>query len=247
MPSIPQGFKAVDYSSGRRKLLFIHGFGGNLSQPGIKWALNRFTEAGFGVTYIQLPVVIRDFKKELVEPAREVGASLGDHITAGFSLGGLTAAYLEGSSRTVYLSPFWGISDRLEFRGLTTALSLLARINMPPLKRHFEKEDAGPLATDEEMYGIPEYILPKTVHEMRKAQLGMPEPRKDDIVFYSPADRIVSISAIERRDMIRYTYRGGHMFYLSRERKEIMDRIISCMEGPRNDPIISSPLPVHSH
>jgi hypothetical protein len=153
-----------------------------------------------------------------------------DHFVAGFSLGGLTATYLEGARRTVYLSPFWGINERWAFKGLGGVLRILAGFNAPPLKRHFDLEDAGPMAEENDMKGIPDHVDPRTIHEMHLAQIRMPEPRETDVVFYCPKDAVISRNAIERRNIEKHTFRGGHMFYLSRDRKEIINDIIAAMD-----------------
>ena len=226
----PLEFDIIHMPVGEKKLLFIHGYGGNIEQPGVRWMMNRFNEAGHSVTYLQLPTVINSFKKDILEPVRKVQEGLGEHVIAGFSIGGLAATYLEGSLRTIYLSPFWGISDRWRFKGMGPLLKSLAWANVPPLKRHFEKEDAGPMAVDDDMIGIPDFTSPRTVHELHHAQIHMPTPRAKDVIFYCRKDRVISIDAVERMDVEKHTFNGGHMFYLSRERKLIMDMIISRID-----------------
>ena len=224
-----QEFRKIRMEGGDIELLFIHGFGGNLDQPGVKWTMARFKEAGFNVTYVQLPTVIGSFQEDILKPVEEIHNELGDHFVAGFSLGGLVASYLEGAKRTVYLSPFWGINERWAFKGLGGVLKILAGFNAPSLKRHFDLEDAGPMAKDNDMKGIPDRVDPRTIHEMHLAQIHMPEPLHTDTVFYCPKDAVISINAIESRNIEKHTFKGGHMFYLSRERKEIMEYIIGSM------------------
>ncbi len=178
-------------------MLFLHGYGGNLDQPGVRWTMERFKEAGFSVTYVQLPTVISDFNKDILQPVKEVQEGLGLHVVVGFSLGGLAAAYIERSIKTVYLSPFWGINDRWGIKGLGGVLRVLAGFNAPSLKRRFDLKDAGPMAVGEDLLGIPEKVDPKTIHEMYDAQVNMPEPEKGDVVFYCPRDAVISIKAIE--------------------------------------------------
>ena len=226
----PLEFKVLEMDGEGKKVLFIHGYGGNIEQPGVRWLMRRFRDRGYSVTYIQLPTVIDNFEQDILEPVKEVQDRLGDHVIVSFSLGGLTAAYLKGQKRTVYLSPFWGINDRWSFKGLGTLFRILAGLNRPSLKRQFEKEDAGPMAVDEDMKGIPDYVTPKTISEMHRAQENMPEPDGNDIIFYCPKDSVISISNIEAKDLEKYRFNGGHMFYLSRERDEIMEKVISCIE-----------------
>jgi hypothetical protein len=215
---------------GSKELLFIHGYGGNLEQPGVIWLMERFKQGGYTVTYVQLPTVIKDFKNDILQPVSDIQDSLSRHVVAGFSLGGLTAAYLEKGERKVYLSPFWGINDRWAFKGLGSVLRILAGFNKPSLKRHFEKEDAGPLAASGDMNGIPDHVDPRTIHEMHHAQIQMPEPDPGDVVYYCEKDSVISIKSIERRNIEKHTFQGGHMFYLSRERKELMKDIIASLD-----------------
>lgn len=230
MSKEPLKFKVLQMEGEGEKVLFIHGYGGNIEQPGVRWVMNRFRDANYSVTYIQLPTIIDDFEKDILQPVRKVQEGLDEHVIVSFSLGGLTASYLEGQLRTIYLSPFWGINDRWSFKGLGPLLKILAGINKPALKRHFEKEDAGPMAVEDDMKGIPDEVTPRTIKEMHEAQGNMPEPDPSDVVFYCPKDAVVSINAIEKRDLEKHTFNGGHMFYLSRERKQIMEKVISIIE-----------------
>lgn len=223
-------FRTVRIDGGEKELLFIHGFGGNLEQPGVKWTMKRLRNANYSVTYVQLPTIISNFREDIVEPVMDVRKGLDRHVIAGFSLGGLTAAYLKNDTRKVYLSPFWGINERWAFKGLGGILKVLAGFNKPSLKRHFEKEDAGPLGVEEDMRGIPDSVDPRTIHEMHHAQIRMPEPSLNDVVFYCPRDMVISIKAIEKRAIEKHTFRGGHMFYLSKDRNEIMKEIIKALD-----------------
>lgn len=224
-------FRTERLSEGESELLFIHGYGGNMEQPGVRWMMNRFIEAGFGVTYIQLPTRFASFDEEVLAPVMRIQKGLDDHVIAAFSLGGLAAVFLEGARRRVFLSPFWGINDRWTFKGLGTVLNLLASINIPHLKRHFEKEDAGPLAEDDDLKGVPDFVDPKTIHEMHQAQRNIPPPMENDIAYYCPEDKVISISAVEARGIYTRQFSGGHMFYLSRDRVSIMEDIISDLRS----------------
>jgi hypothetical protein len=221
-----QEFQVEHFPGGDRKLLFIHGYGGNLKQPGVKWFMERFRERDLDVTCIILPTVVRDFNEEVLEPARNVERSMGEHVAAGFSFGGLTLAYLYWAKRRIFLSPFWGVNDRWMVRGTESVVRLLSAITKPLLPRRFDMEEAGPLAVEEDLEGIPQYVSFETVDQFFKAQCDIPPPMEGDVVFYSPQDQVVSMSAIENRGIETHQFRGGHMFYLSRQRKEIMNSIL---------------------
>ncbi|MFO8050499.1 MAG: hypothetical protein R6V01_02225 [Thermoplasmatota archaeon] len=216
---------------GDRRLLFINGYGGNFRQPGVKWYMNRLKEHGLDVTYIQLPTIVNDFQREVLDPCLEVEMEMGDHVAVGFSFGGLTLAYMFGARRRIFLSPFWGINDRWAKKGHKAIVKLLSIITRPVVPRHFDKEDAGELAVDDDMIGIPDLISFRTVEQFIEAQDRIPEPLENDIVFYSPQDKEVSPRSIEERGIDSYRYYGGHIFYLTRKRKELMEAILSAVDA----------------
>jgi len=221
-----QEFHVEHIPGGERKLLFIHGYGGNPEQPGVRWFMEKFREHGLDVTYIILPTVVRDFDEDVLEPAREVERSMGEHVAAGFSFGGLTLSYLFWAKRRIFLSPFWGVNDRWMHKGTQSVVKMLSMITKPLLPRRFDMEEAGPLAVEKDLEGIPQYVSFETVDRFFKAQKEIPPPMEGDVVFYSTGDRLVSLSAIENRGIEKHQFRGGHMFYLSRERKNIMKNIL---------------------
>ncbi len=230
MVQVEQEFQVEHFPGGERKLLFIHGYGGNLKQPGVRWFMERFSEHGLDVTFIILPTVVKDFGEEVLEPTREVERSMGEHVAAGFSFGGLTLSYLFWAKRRIFLSPFWGVNDRWMVKGTENVVRLLSMITRPLLPRRFDMEEAGPLAVEEDLEGIPRYVSFETVDQFFKAQKEIPPPMEGDVAFYSPQDQMVSLSAIEKRGIETHQFRGGHMFYLSRQRKEIMKNILEKVD-----------------
>lgn len=230
MPAEGLEFEVTRFRGGERKLLFINGYGGNLEQPGVGWLMNRLTEHGLDVTHVQLPTEVRDFESDVLEPAREVERGLGDHVGVGFSFGALTLTFLEGARKRIFLSPFWGVNDKWMVRGTEGVVSLLSIITKPMLPRRFGKEEAGPLAVDEDLAGIPEHVSFRTIDQFFRAQKVLPPPRPGDVVFYSPQDKVVSLGAIEKRGVETHQFRGGHMFYLSRDRRTLMVSILEQVD-----------------
>ena len=224
------GLRIRHMPGGGRRVLFIHGYGGNLGQPGVKWFMNRFREHGLDMTYVQLPTEVGDIQEEVIGPVREVEKRLGTHVAVGFSFGGLVLSYLDGARKRIFLSPFWGVNDRWMIRGTESVVKLLSVITKPVLPRRFGREEAGPLAAERDMKGIPEHVSFRTIDQFFRAQRQLPPSREGDVVFYSPDDKVISLSAIENRDIETHRFRGGHMFYLSRERAEIMERVLSQVD-----------------
>jgi len=223
-------FEVTRLKGGDRKLLFINGYGGNLEQPGVRWLTNRFTEHGLDVTHVQLPTEVRDFESDVLAPTREVEREMGVHVAAGFSFGGLTLTFLKKPRKRIFLSPFWGVNERWMVRGTEGVVSLLSIITKPMLPRRFGKKEAGPLAVDEDLKGIPDRVSFTTIDQFFKAQKKLPPPRDGDVVFYSPQDKVVSLNAIDGRGVETHTFKGGHMFYLSRDRKQLMESIMEQVD-----------------
>ncbi|MFW3145894.1 MAG: hypothetical protein ACMUIE_03690 [Thermoplasmatota archaeon] len=223
-------FKVIQVPGGERQLLFINGFGGNFEQPGVEWYMNRIREHDYDATYVQLPTRVDDYMEDVIKPCMEVEKGLDEHVAVGFSFGGLTLTYMFGARRRIFVSPFLGVNEKWLAKGHKTVVRLLSLISRPILKRQFEKEDAGPLAVNDDMKGLPEFVSFRTIDQLFRMQDSVPEPRQDDVVFYSPEDKVVSVARIEDRiyenELRSHTYRGGHMFYLTRDRKEMVSSLL---------------------
>lgn len=224
-------FEVKRFPGGSRKLLFINGFGGNCDQPGIQWWLNRLKEHDLDITCIQQPTFFKDFDEDVLKRCQDIQEAMDDHVAVGFSFGGLTLSFLSKARRRIFIAPFWAINERWLTPGHEQLLKLLKVITVPVLKRQFEKEDAGPLAVEEDIYGIPDRISFRTIDQFVQTHKRLPDPRSSDHVFYSHQDKIVSPSTIQERidafGLTSATYYGGHMFYLTRGRNELVSSILS--------------------
>jgi hypothetical protein len=231
---IEQEFQVEHFPGGDRKLLFIHGYGGNLEQPGVKWFMERFREHGLDVTCIMLPTAVKDFREEVLEPARNVERRMGTHVAVGFSFGGLTLSYLYWAERRIFLSPFWGVNDRWMLKGTENLVRLLSIINKPLIPRRFDMDEAGPLAVEKDLEGIPQYVSFETLDQFFKAQSEIPPPMEGDVAFYSPQDQVVSLSAIEKRgiEIHRFTY----VLSLQTEEGDHSEHPPEDRRGVRSDP-----------
>jgi hypothetical protein len=224
-------FGVTHFPGGDRKVLFINGFGGNCKQPGIQWWINRLLEHDLDVTCIQLPTFFKDFEHDVLKHCMDIQEVMDDHVAVGFSFGGLTLSYMFRAKKRIFISPFWAPNERWLTNSHEHMLKLLRVITTPILKRQFEKEDAGPLAEDGDIFGIPDRISVRTIDQFLKAQERLPDPRGSDHVFFSHQDKIVSPSTIEERvkhfGLENDTYYGGHMFYLTRGRPDLVKRILA--------------------
>jgi hypothetical protein len=224
-------FGVIHFQGEGGKVLFINGFGGNCKQPGIQWWINRMLEHDLDITCIQLPTFFKDFEHDVLKPCMDIQEVMDDHVAVGFSFGGLALSYLFKARRRIFISPFWAVNERWMTHGHEQMLKLLKIITMPVLKRQFEKEDAGPLAVDEDIFGIPDRISFRTIDQFMKAHDNLPEPLDGDFVFFSPQDRVVSPSVINDRvkkfKLEHHSYYGGHMFYLTRKRAELARAILT--------------------
>jgi hypothetical protein len=224
-------FDVKHFPGGRRKLLFINGFGGNCYQPGIKWWLNRLKENDLDITCIQLPTFFKDFNRDVLKRCQDIQETMDDHVAVGFSFGGLALSFLFKARRRIFISPFWGVNERWMTPSHEQMLKLLKLITIPLLKRQFEKEDAGPLAIEEDIYGIPDRLSFRTIDQFIKTHERIPDPKNNDFVFFSHQDKIVSPvvikNRIEKYGLNSSTYYGGHMFYLTRGRIDLVSSILS--------------------
>jgi len=223
-------FEMKHYPGSSGKLLFIWGFGCNDKQPGLSWFIERLLKREYDITCVQLPTDISDFRTQVLDRLEEIEKDLGDHVGIGFSYGGLALSFLFGSSRRIFISPFWGINEKLRMTGDETIATVLSVVPKPLIHTKFETDDAGPLAVDEDLIGIPEKISFRSVHQFFEAHKVLPDPRPNDLVFFSKSDNIVSPDVIEKRvekfGIDHQLYNGGHIFYLDKDREETMIRIL---------------------
>ena len=233
-------FDVKHYPGGDRKLLFIFGFGCTDKQPGLRWFLERLKKRNYDITCVQLPTDISDFEDEVLVRLRDIEKVLDDHVGVGFSYGGLALSFLDRPRRRIFIAPFWAVNERWKIKGGETIATVLSVIPTPLLKRKFDTNDAGDLAVDEDLLGMPERISFRSIHQFFEAQKLLPDPRTDDFVFYSRKDNVVSPGTIEKRirsfDLGHQIYDGGHLFYLDEGREGVIIRMIQEIDGSFPDP-----------
>ena len=216
---------------GPDEVLFLLGYGVKFDQPGVKWLMDRFSGEELKTTFLQLPVVIGDFNEDILDPVEGIRNDMGDHVVIGFSLGGLTASFLEGTERRIFLSPFWGLNKELENGWMKIALKGLRVVRLRILPSRYDLVDMGHYSTEEDLEGMPEFMDFHTISEMMETQKRMPPPEKEDIVYWSKEDPLISHEAVLKRGIDTRKYDGGHMIYLVKDRERIFDEIIDLCRG----------------
>lgn len=75
-------------------------------------------------------------------------------------------------------------------------------------------------------------MAPTFLREAGRAQAVMPPFDADDVVFYSPADPIVGVGAIEAQapEENRVQYEGGHELFCSSAREDHLDTLIDALD-----------------
>jgi len=213
-----------------KKVLFLLGFGMNFDQPGTKWLMDRFDEREIDTTFVSLPVEFHDYKKELIDPCKNL-LTVGDYeAIVGFSLGGLAGAHLTGVKRRIFISPFWRVNSRWLNIWTKIVVHGMARFRIRLVPRKFNLSDAGYHAVEEDLVGIPQFLDPRAIEEMAKAQEGLPPPEKGDAGIYCPDDMIIDPSLVEKRVKEAYRYNGGHMFHLVKDRERNMEVLYKYLE-----------------
>lgn len=208
-------------------LLWVMGWGNRADSRHERWFVDELVDAGYRVHTAQVPDNGTDFEAEYVEPVRSYRESIGDHHLVSHSTGGLVVAHLQPAEPVVYLSPWWGMSE-----GTPTIAKLLFRLPIatPFVPVPTDPGAIGGLATDEDLVG-PDRISPAWIRTIRGAQDALPAIDEDDVVFYSPDDRVVSPAAIEAhaREEQRHPYEGGHEFFASPDRESILEDVLAAI------------------
>jgi hypothetical protein len=81
----------------------------------------------------------------------------------------------------------------------------------------------------------PDAVSPAFLRAIRGAQRSLPPFHSDDVVFYSPTDRVVDVRAIGERTPAAnlVPYDGGHEFFASEARERTFSNVVRALEdGP---------------
>lgn len=221
--------KSAIYGENNRKgLFFLPGWGNRIGDPNMGWLIDLLVSDGFKVHVFEFPCNLKDFNREYLEPVKAYQDSLGPHVMLSHSLGGLVASYCSAQSKTVYLSPWWGIFGN-KLRGMMLALACSLKSSLYVLPIDFAKDEVGDLATDAYWAALPKKVSPLFVREIVKAQKAMPALPQNHVVFCSLKDTIVDLKAIgERADNI-IVYDGFHELFSSSTRERHRNELLNAL------------------
>lgn len=215
-------------------LLFVLGWGNKPSHRSVEWLIDHLTYEGYRVHAVELPTNGWAFEDQYVAPVRAYAVDRDIDLVLSHSTGGLVAAHLDLAVRNVFLSPWWG----MRLTGLDGYLfPLVVRLptTKPFVSSGISRTDIGELKLKSELEDGPDATSPAFLRMVRDAQQTLPPFRDDDVVFFTPTDRVVDVHAIGERtpaDNLR-PYDGGHEFFASESRERTLTEVLAVLdEGP---------------
>ncbi|SDX85066.1 alpha/beta fold hydrolase [Halobellus clavatus] len=215
-------------------LLVLLGWGNRPEHEHVAWLLTRLVDAGYHVHAVTLPTNGWNFEAQYCDPIATYARDHGFEVVLSHSTGGLVAEFL-GDYRHVFLSPWWGVvTDGWLDRVVTDVFCRLptARRLYDP---GFDPDAIGDLKSPAEAAAGPEGISPAFLSMIRDAQARLGTFDRDDVVFYTPEDRIVDPGAIEARapPSHRRRYEGGHECFASSGRDAVLGDLRTALKaGP---------------
>lgn len=208
-------------------LVWVMGWGNTVQSRHERWFTDRLADAGYRVHVVELPTNGTDFEREYVRPVSEYLDALEEPAIVAHSMGGLTVAHVQPDQPVVYLSPWWGM------KGIPTIGKVLFKIPTAYRILPFEisPDQLGSHATDADATA-PTRVSPKWIDAMHRAQQSLPPIDDGDVVFYTTADTIVSVEAIEAHTTPeqRRTYDGGHELFSSGGREEYVVDVLAELD-----------------
>jgi len=227
--------RRVEYGDGGDRLVFVLGWGNKPEHDGVRWLLDRLTDAGYQVTVFQLPTTITAFQSEYLDPVADYVAGLDSYRLLSHSTGGLITRHVEADDRLLtrtYLSPWWGFHEGLENPVVRLAMKLPISKPVLPTGDGDEQAELGELISPEDAADGPDRAAPTFLREARRGQKAMPPFDENDVVFYTPSDAIVGTGAIESQTPAanRIQYEGGHELFNSRCREEHLELLLAATD-----------------
>lgn len=223
--------RAEVYGEGEDDLVFVLGWANKPEYAGLRWLIDRLTDAGYRVNALEIPRVISDFDAEYLDPVADYVAELDEYRLLGHSTGGLIGEFLDDPTTRVYLSPWWGFHDDLRNPVVSLLMRLPTRRRLLPAE--FDREDLGELASDLQVQGVPDRVAPTFLREAKRAQFRLPPFHEDTVVFYTPEDPVVSAEAIRNRtpEANAVVYEGGHELFNSPAREDHIEVLLAAIDG----------------
>jgi len=210
-------------------VLYIHGYGGSLEDPGLKAFLEGVSGSGFSVTCALLPITFSDMTSEIVRPIEDHIRENGIRHVIGFSLGGLVATYLVVEGKRVFISPFWGIGGLIGPMGLEGALAVASGPARVVLDRSGGRPRIGWEWTSDDHPADTE--LGTTAKAVENALMNMPPPSLGDIAIASGSDHIISLQAVKERVTGTVLLKGGHMLFSGSDGQKLIELVLASLKG----------------
>ncbi|WP_254769134.1 alpha/beta hydrolase [Salinilacihabitans rarus] len=216
---------------GDAELVFVMGWGNRWTHENIGWLIGQLTDAGYRVHAFEIPTNVDDFKADWLEPIAEYVVDLDGYQLLAHSAGALIAPALDGAENHVYLSPWWGYSERLPRPLLDLVAEIPTAFPFVPTGG-MDRADLGELATDHQLATGPKWVSPAFVRETRHAQQELLAIDHDAVVFCSLRDPVVSLRPIGERVPPEHVvlYDGGHELFSSAVREEYVDPLLAALE-----------------
>jgi esterase/lipase len=210
-------------------VLYIHGYGGSLGDPGLMGFLEGISAGGFSVTCVLLPRTFSDIDEGIVKPLREHISDNGTLHVIGFSLGGLVSSALEVRGCRTFISPFWGVGRLIEPIGLKGALAIATG----SAKAVIDRSKGRPTIGWEWIGQVHPSVeaLDTTVNAVEKALRNIPAPLPGDLIIASPSDRIISMEAVRDRKARTVLLKGGHMLFSGSDRSKLIGLVLASLKG----------------
>ena len=217
---------------GDEELVFVMGWGNRWTHENVGWLIDQLTGDGYRVHAFELPTNITDFKADWLEPVAEYVLDFeAEYQLLGHGAGALIGQALDGADNHVYLSPWWGYSDRLP----QTALEVLEQVptDLPfvPTRPEMDQRALGDLATEHQVATLPRWVSPAFIRETRTAQRDLLTIDHDAVVFCSLRDPLVSLAPIGERVPAEHVvlYDGGHELFSSRSRDRYIGLLLETL------------------
>jgi hypothetical protein len=211
-------------------LVVVLGWGNRLDHETVRWLLEALA-TDYRVHGVELPHVVTDFDAEYLRPVASYVADRDGYRVLGHSTGGLVAAFLDGAATKTYLSPWWGLHRSV--RKPLVWLLMRLPVSRPVVPSNVTREGLGELATDRQLSDSPDYVAPTTLWECHRKQESLPPLDDDAVVFYTPADSVVSVADIREHAPPgnRVEYEGGHELFSSEVREDALATLRAAVAG----------------
>ena len=223
MGKIPFGIRHL--KGGGPAVLFIMGYGNDFNNPGVRWLIDRIRRSDLNCKLVRIPTRFDSFREDIIERCEDLEKSMGGHTLISHSFGGLAGAYLTGSRRRIFLSPYWGVPPGRRNPISEWIVKSMGGSKIPLIPRGFGKRDLGDLARKGDIDPVPRFLTFRSVNQIIDLCDNLPPARKGDVAYISEDDRIIDLGAVKGRGIeVRY-FKGGHQPFVVSDRGRIFGEI----------------------